>query len=242
MDEEPVSTLMSSDGKYFIATGYQFPGDPYLIVSVAGSPNNGTQITTPIPQAAAFSVFNIDSIGPNTILSSDRLTVYSVNGSPGVPGSVAIGTLSRSTGKWHVEFTLAKPDPLQGSAAGVAQAAVPLDTYLGFDTTSWAYYAAFSHTVHNNINGPAVTASDNVGDVFQVEVDIDAGKLWFGLNGVWQNSGNPATGVNPTYTGVTGPLFPACDVLAFGSFSAWTLNVGASPFFSTPSTGFSAWG
>ena len=31
-------------------------------------------------------------------------------------------------------------------------------------------------------------------------VDVDAGKLWIGVNGTWFNSGNPATAATPTLT------------------------------------------
>ena len=37
-------------------------------------------------------------------------------------------------------------------------------------------------------------------DILQVAIDMDNNKFYFGKNGTWFNSGNPATGSNPAYT------------------------------------------
>ena len=52
----------------------------------------------------------------------------------------------------------------------------------------------------NNING--YIANDNVGadSIVMMAVDCVAGKYWFGNNGVWDGSGDPANGTNPTGT------------------------------------------
>lgn len=36
--------------------------------------------------------------------------------------------------------------------------------------------------------------------------------VWFGKNGVWQNSGNPATGANPAFTGISGTYYATCGI------------------------------
>ena len=35
------------------------------------------------------------------------------------------------------------------------------------------------------------------GDVWQIAVDLDNGKLWFGKNNTWDNGGNPSAGTKP---------------------------------------------
>jgi len=40
----------------------------------------------------------------------------------------------------------------------------------------------------------------NSTDVGQLAFDCATGKMWAGKDGTWHNSGNPATGANPTYT------------------------------------------
>lgn len=59
--------------------------------------------------------------------------------------------------------------------------------------------------------GSAWTAGDRLGIAF----DTAPGSIWFRKNGVWQASGDPATGANPAYTGIAGTLYPSC-----GTFDA----------------------
>jgi hypothetical protein len=47
----------------------------------------------------------------------------------------------------------------------------------------------------------------NSGDIINCAVDIDAGKLWWGVNGSWLNSGDPANGTNPGATFTAGTSF-----------------------------------
>ena len=51
-------------------------------------------------------------------------------------------------------------------------------------------------------------------------VDVDAGKLWIGVNGVWFNSGNPATGSNATLTFTNSSGDDLQIYAGFGSSSA----------------------
>jgi hypothetical protein len=39
-------------------------------------------------------------------------------------------------------------------------------------------------------------------DIVQVALDMDNLKVWFGINGVWQNSGDPVAGTNAAFTGI----------------------------------------
>jgi hypothetical protein len=79
------------------------------------------------------------------------------------------------------------------------------------------------------------------GDVIQFAYD-GAGNAWIGKNNVWWNSsggttGNPATGANPTFTGLS-----AYDLfISTGNYSnSQNINFGQRPFAYTPPTGFVA--
>ena len=76
-------------------------------------------------------------------------------------------------------------------------------------------------------------------DVLMTAIDMDNGKIWFGKNGTWNSSGNPATGANPAYS----------DMLTAGGSNPWlaatylnaangNANFGQRPFSYTPPTGF----
>ena len=65
--------------------------------------------------------------------------------------------------------------------------------------------------------------------------DADAGKLWTSTNGVWQD-GNPATGVNPTWSDVTAGGFAMGG--SYGSTIHVYANFGQKPFKYVPPEGF----
>ena len=46
-------------------------------------------------------------------------------------------------------------------------------------------------------------------DVFNCAIDTGAGKIWFGKNGTYYNSGDPGAGTGEIYSGLTGDLYVA---------------------------------
>lgn len=65
----------------------------------------------------------------------------------------------------------------------------------------------------------------------------DGDSLWVGRNGTWFSSGNPATGANPTVTGLgtANDIYPACSVR---TSLGVTLRVSDSDFVGTVPSGF----
>ena len=57
----------------------------------------------------------------------------------------------------------------------------------------------------NKYNGSATSYGSqvNIGEIGMVAVDMDNGKIWFGKDGTWFESGNPSTGANPAFSNVT---------------------------------------
>ena len=96
---------------------------------------------------------------------------------------------------------------------------------------------ANSGATNTNINSGFGNVAVN--DVIQIAFDVDSGKIWFGRNGTWYNSGNPAAGTNPTATltvsGYT-PFLP-CNGTYINS-DQMALNYGQQPFTYTPPAGF----
>ena len=70
-----------------------------------------------------------------------------------------------------------------------------------------------------------------------VMVAYKNGKIWFGKNGTWMNSGDPAagTGAVDSAVAITKEWKPY-----FGYNSSWTANFGQRPFSYTPPSGFKA--
>lgn len=72
-------------------------------------------------------------------------------------------------------------------------------TYLGESSSSWSYYSSNGYKYTGAVStafGDALLPGNKVG----VAVDLDAGKIWWAKNNVWQDSGDPATGSNAAFT------------------------------------------
>ena len=92
-----------------------------------------------------------------------------------------------------------------------------------------------------SVSSTNVSTMDN-GDIVMVALDYDNKKLWFGKNGTFYNSGNPATGTNAQATwdgaafGGRHPIFPLSDMYYNGN--KFTFNFGQdSSFAGRKSTG-----
>jgi len=146
-------------------------------------------------------------------------------------------TLSRSSGKYYFEAALtATGTPILGLIPSTSS----LDTFPNGVSDWWVYgnNVGEIHTAHNGSFPLLATYTKNAGDVYRVAVDLTAGKLWFGLNGVWLGGGNPAAGTGPVYTSVSGTLFPAWGTSNTCSADAhFSIDTCAFPI---PS-GFTAW-
>ncbi|NBW20800.1 MAG: hypothetical protein EBR82_73840, partial [Caulobacteraceae bacterium] len=71
-----------------------------------------------------------------------------------------------------------------------------------YSSNAYLYYSATGAKQNRGAGGglTAYGSSYTVNDVIGVAVDMDSGKIWFSKNGVWQASGDPATGSNPAYS------------------------------------------
>jgi hypothetical protein len=83
-----------------------------------------------------------------------------------------------------------------------------------------------------------------VSDVVMTAFDPATGNIWYGRNGSWLSSGNPAAGTNPFYTIPSGEIVNSsyCIFATNGSSGTFTTdtNFGQRPFAYTPPTGFLA--
>ena len=154
---------------------------------------------------------------------------------------IIFGTFGQSTGKWYWEVTLTT----QSTAAlkvGIANANATGE--LGDTATGWGYIIQSNGNNGQGVHNGSTTSTYSTfttGDVLNVAVDIDAGKIWWGKNGTYVNSGVPASGTGAVYTDVSGTIYPAASNIDKGGGSGvldW--NFGQRPFTYTPPTGFVA--
>jgi len=191
--------------------------DPPTPFAEGGNGRGNYCTLTPLDATLTLSNGNLDWSAPSSVERGAR------------------GTFAVSSGKWYFEY-IAKGSTFElvGWAAQAQNNNSTMPTGVGAST--WAYYL-FDLKTYNNATASAVygtTASS--GDIIMVALDLDNSKIYWGRNGTWFNSGNPATGTNAAYTNVSGTLFPW--VQQYNQTSS--INFGQRPFAYTPPSGFVA--
>lgn len=105
----------------------------------------------------------------------------------------------RITGKKYFEVKAINMSGNREFYVGIAASSTRVDNPVGFEATTWGYYAYNGNKYNSNVStsfGSTYTTNDVIG----VAVDLDEGKLWWAKNNVWQASGDPASGTNAAYT------------------------------------------
>jgi hypothetical protein len=214
-------TTSTTLGKDSSGNGNNWTPNNFSVTAGAG---NDSLIDTPTPYVdGGNGRGNYCTLNP-LINSAGYLSYANGNlqASIGAFDKIAYGTFAvPSSGKWYWEWTLTTVG--SASAIGVLS-----------DGNQQSSGTGFSGAVYKSFNW-AGTASN--GDIAMVAIDMDSGKIWYGRNGTWNSSGNPATGANPGDTGLTGTVwYPMFYLNAANGYA----NFGQRPFAYTPPSGFVA--
>ena len=178
---------------------------------------------------------------------------------------IASGTIAIASGKYYWEVACPSVSGSgENESFGISKIPAKAlgSTYLGINTNSYALMfdnagPDIYFQYNNSATDSGVNASD--GDIFMLALDSDTGKLWFGRNGTWFDSGNPANGSNEKYTatvGSDGVYYPVVSNLSndavvfnFGQDSSFAGNEtaqgnadgnGIGDFYYAPPSGFLA--
>lgn len=184
--------------------------------------------------AAQFDTWNPADTDASVTLSNGNLRATSTAGSAAYKSSRA--TFGKSTSKWYFELTYTTLPALSGIIFGVSTLATGTGTYVGSNTISWGI--AFNGDKYTNGTNTNVLSSSSQGGYAMVALDIGAGKIWFGLDGTFD--GSPSAGTGPSFTGLSGTLYPMISVIGDGvsAASAGTANFGATALRHTAPSGF----
>lgn len=167
---------------------------------------------------------------PRLTLSNGNLTVEHT-GTTGIYSSVR-ATEYKSSGKWYFEVNC---NVITSHAfIGIATSAMLLDDYLGFDAYGWGYRK--SGLKYHGSGGISFGAAWTTGDIIGVALDLDAGKIWWAKNNVWQASGDPAAGTNEAFSGISGEIYAAITVTIINDKMTGRFKSG--DFSYTPPTEF----
>ena len=188
----------------------------------------------------------------NPLASTDTLT----NGNLSYTGAANFSSYVTApalpmTGKWYWE--------IKAVGAIAISASQNYDTYVGVVKTSVAIPTA-SHTSDSNLwvwgnpnpasdsgspagtkyngSGTSLPPTSGFGDnsIIMIAVDMDNSKIWFGNDGTWAGSGNPAGGSGEAYSNLPNQVMPFQSLYSDSA----TYNFGATDFAHTPPTGFKA--
>lgn len=143
------------------------------------------------------------------------------------------GTVGRATGKFYFRVSNSGSGAARG-AAGIANASASLTSRPGlYDANSWAHQSN-GYKLHSGYAAYGSTW-DSANAELMCAADLSAGYIWFGVNGIWMLSGDPTTGINPSFTGI-----PSATYFPIGCSPA---GGGASLTFvyDAPPSGFAYW-
>ena len=153
---------------------------------------------------------------------------------------MSVSSLHMMSGKWYFEVYL------DGSPAGGwpgigiirVEAGAINNITVGQQVSNHQNqnYTSTVFATHGNKNvfGQTSTASYGTAfsstDIYNIAVDIDGGKIWWGKNNTYFNSGNPATGTNAGDTFTAGTEM-ALFVTVYNGASKCILNAGQNSSF-----------
>ena len=147
-----------------------------------------------------------------------------------------MSTFGVSSGKWYVEVKYTN-DGTTNTYVGVCPIKYEAITNMTGSVTDAAVLRMSNETYIEGSDTQNIFPSGiSSGNIIGIALDMDNQKLWFSLQGTYANSGNPATGANAIFSGITaGETMAICARPLSGTLY---FNFGQRPFAYTPPLGF----
>lgn len=220
-------------------------------ISVTAGVTYDSMLDVPTPWAdGGNGRGNYCVLNPNATLGNGTVSDANLSFVSGVATTwkSAPSSMFQTSGKFYYEATVTGFTSPTYSLAGVVGLQINNTlptTYAGAIANGWVVQATASAGTINKYNNAVLTAVSNasitagaLNDVYQIAVDVDAGKIWFGKNNVWIE-GSPSAGTTSSYTITPQPLSPAVSCYS-NAGDKLAVNFGQRPFTYTPPTGFVA--
>ena len=194
-----------------------------------------TGITTTSSAPGNYCTYNPFDRRANTALSNGNLTVTGYN----ADWYLARCTQFLSTGKYYWEFKW-YGGAVTGSSGYQMGLKTPESTLsaAASQAGSFAFQYTTIYETDGTINSVVISpGSTTAGDTVMFAYDADAGLMWFGVNGTWNDNADPATGTNSDWTSL-----PTTGLAPFAGTYNTTIkidaNFGQKPFKYAPPQGF----
>ena len=228
------------------------------------TPNNlvatDQMLDSPTNNFCTMNPLDDDYAGVTTFSEGNLKTARGTN------HGVTRGTIGMSSSKWYMECLVGATT--NGSSAvyfGVVDSQVAMTANISGVANCWVTYSSSSNDLTRDGAIDNIVGVFTAGDILQIALDLDAGKIWIGKNNVWWDSangltGNPSAGTNEFDTVTSSDfngdsLYPAIGSYAnnavanFGQDSSFAGNKtaqgnaddnGYGDFYYTPPTGYLA--
>tara|TARA_Y100000814_G_scaffold277829_1_gene239143 strand:- start:32 stop:2461 length:2430 start_codon:yes stop_codon:yes gene_type:complete len=208
--------------------------------SVGAWPDNDSVIDTPTNN---FNTFNENDKNSNVPLANGALETAATATGGHYP---AFTTMPVKSGKWYLEWKFLTNDSGLPSImeAGHDEDSYNTDSTVGNNTSTvnkrgYGFLPGNGNTSSESgyaSYGSALTSSD----IGQCAFDADTGKIYWGKNNTWFNSGNPETGANPAFSGIDMSKEYLFTWHVYGNNNNVSVNFGSQGFTYTPPAGFKA--
>ena len=208
--------------------------------SVAAWPDNDSVIDTPTNN---FITLNENDKNSNVPLINGALQTNATATGGHYP---VFTTKAIKSGKWYLEWKFLTNDSGLPSImeAQHDSGSHNTDSTVGNNTSTvnkrgYGLLPGDGRTSHNGTlasYGSAISSSDTA----QCAFDADTGKIYWGKNNTWFNSGNPETGANPAFSGIDMTKEWLFTWHVYGNNNNVSVNFGSQGFTYTPPSGFKA--
>ena len=208
--------------------------------SVGAWPDNDSVIDTPTNN---FNTFNHNDKNTNVPLVNGALETAATATGGHYP---AFTTMPVKSGKWYLEWKLLTNDSCLPSImeAEHDNTSYNTDSTVG-NNTSTVNKRGYGFQTGNG-NKKSESGNESYGSAMtssgtgQCAFDADTGKIYWGKNNTWFDSGNPETGANPAFSGIDMTKEYLFTWHVYGNNNNVSVNFGSQGFTYTPPSGFKA--
>lgn len=229
------NTTAATLGKDYSGNGNNWTPNNFSVAAGAG---NDSLVDTPTPygvDTGAGGEVRGNYSTWNPLYGRGTLTNGNLDITCSAAETAHPATMFASSGKWYWEILLVDSNYARVGICNTGG----VDQGLGNTANGWCYLN--DGRVFNNGVATSYGVSATNNDVINVALDLDAGRIWYGKNGTWMASGNPATGANPSQSFTANQtMAPAVAYGFVGGSDAFTANFGQRPFAYTAPSGFRA--
>ena len=145
-----------------------------------------------------------------------------------------ISTIGVSSGKWYAEI-YCNGTPNSANYFGVGNDKeinnlISTNTLVGSTDGGFGIQMLADDKRTNGSNTTGYSSAFSSGDIMNIAMDLDNGKVWFGKNGTYFSSGDPVAGSNEAFSGLSGTFYVILTMYNAG-FTSATVNFGQDSSF-----------